>query len=226
VAPEDVGAVAGRLVATGRVARADGVLVASAALAALRERLLGELHRFHAAQPLLEGLPREEARERVFGRAHPALFDRVVTDLVAEGVMVARDRLALATHRVSLSAEEEQARLAIERAFRDGGLTPPDPSELVSLARVSADVADRVVRLLLRQKVLVRVETLLFHDEALQRLKGEMRALRTAGGGQARVDVGAFKQRYGVTRKYAIPLLEYLDRERVTRRVGEARVIL
>jgi len=58
-------------------------------------------------------------------------------------------------------------------------------------------------------------------------LKQELARMKAAAGGQgARIDVAGFKERFGVTRKYAIPLLEYLDRERVTRRVGDARMIL
>jgi selenocysteine-specific elongation factor len=91
---------------------------------------------------------------------------------------------------------------------------------------VSSAVADRVLKLLQRQKVLVRLDTLLFHDEALKQLKADVAALKAAAGASARIDVATFKERFGVTRKYAIPLLEYLDRERLTRRVGDARVIL
>jgi selenocysteine-specific elongation factor len=85
---------------------------------------------------------------------------------------------------------------------------------------------DRIAKLLVRQKILVKVDALLFHAEALAQLKIEVRGLKESAGGNAKVDVAAFKARYGITRKYAIPLLEYLDRERVTRRVGDARVVL
>jgi selenocysteine-specific elongation factor len=74
--------------------------------------------------------------------------------------------------------------------------------------------------------VLVKVDTLVFHDETLRRLKQEVGAMKTLAGANATIDVRTFKERFGVTRKFAIPLLEYLDRERVTRRVGEARLIL
>jgi selenocysteine-specific elongation factor len=84
-----------------------------------------------------------------------------------------------------------------------------------------------IVASLVRQKALVRVEGLVFHEAALARLKAEVTALKQASGGTAvRLDVAAFKERYGMTRKYAIPLLEYLDRERVTRRVGDSRVVI
>ena len=83
-----------------------------------------------------------------------------------------------------------------------------------------------MLKLLQRQKVLVRVDVLLFHEEALKQLKAEVTALRVSAGPGARIDVATFKERFGVTRKFAIPLLEYLDRERLTKRVGAARVML
>ena len=78
---------------------------------------------------------------------------------------------------------------------------------------------------MLRQRALVKVDTLIFHADALEGLKSDIRSLK-AGNPAARVDVAAFKEKYGITRKYAIPLLEFLDRERVTRRVGDSRVVL
>jgi selenocysteine-specific elongation factor len=81
-----------------------------------------------------------------------------------------------------------------------------------------------MTQLLIRQQVLVRIDTFVFHRDALARLKADVAALKQSG--PAHVDVAAFKDRYGLTRKYAIPLLEYLDRERVTRRVGDSRVVL
>ena len=171
-------------------------------------------------------MPREEVRERLFARGRPAVFERVIENLTTAGRIGGRDRLALTTHRVALSPDEDRARLAIERVFREAGLKPPDAAAATSLAAVPPAVADRVLKLLQRQKVLVKIDTLLFHDEALRLLKQEVAALKQSAGGNARIDVGTFKERFGVTRKFAIPLLEYLDRERVTRRVGDARVVL
>jgi selenocysteine-specific elongation factor len=87
-------------------------------------------------------------------------------------------------------------------------------------------VVQQAVTLLQREKVLIKIDTLLFHDAALKQLKEDLTAMKASSGGDVRLDVSTFKERFGVTRKYAIPLLEYLDRERVTRRVGEARIIL
>ena len=214
------------LVRSGAALRAGEVLVAPAIVADLKTRIVAVLAEHHRAQPLAEGVPREELRDQLFGRGHADVFARALDDLVTEKKIVVRDRVALATHRVELSQEETRARTAIEQAFRQAGLKPPDAGTIAAEAGVSAAVADRVLKLLQRQKVLVRLDTLLFHDEALKRLKAEVAALKTAAGTGARIDVATFKERFGVTRKFAIPLLEYLDRERLTRRVGDSRVIL
>jgi selenocysteine-specific elongation factor len=209
----------------GHIRRVGELLVASAVLDDRARRLLTALEAHHAAQPLSEGLPREEARDRIVGRAAPEIFDFMLDTLVAAGKIVARDRLALAGHRISLSPEETRAQEALERVYRDAGLSPPDLKSAAAGAGLEATVADRIGRLLLRQKSLVKIEDLLFHADALARLKEDVRRLKSAGGA-AKVDVAAFKERYGISRKYAIPLLEYLDRERITRRVGDSRVVL
>ena len=178
----------------------------------------------HKAQPLSDGLPREEARERLFSHADPALFERVLADLAAGGAVSGRERLVAAGHAVALSSDETAARERIERALKDGGLKPPEPSAIAADAGIGTDVANRVLTLLVRQKAVARLDTLYFDVGALDRLKGEVKALKALG--IATVDVASFKDRYGLSRKYAIPLLEYLDRERVTRREGDRRVIL
>jgi len=226
VDPRNVNARADSLVAAGHAVLAADVLVASRIVTHLKDAIVAALTQHHRTQPLSEGAPREELREQLAAHAHPAVFDGVLVDLAAAGTIIVRDRIALTTHRVALSPEETRAHAAIERAYRDGGLKPPDAASVAASTGVAAAVADRMLKLLQRQKVLVRVDVLLFHDEALKRLKAEVTALKTSAGAGARIDVATFKERFGVTRKFAIPLLEYLDRERVTRRIGESRVVL
>ncbi len=201
------------------------VLVAPVVLERLKDAIVDALATHHRSQPLSAGLAREEARVRLFGRGHPAVFERALHDLVAAGRIVGRDRLAVATYHVALEPDAERAREAIERAFREGGLTPPDAASVGLASGAAPAVVNQVITLLQRQKVLVKVATLLFHDDTLKRIKREVTAMKAAGAG-ATIDVQTFKERFGVTRKFAIPLLEYLDRERVTRRVGDARLIL
>jgi len=226
VAPPEVEPIVATLVGAGRVVRVGDVLMDPRIIKRLEAGVIELLADHHRTQPLSEGAAREEVRERLFAHGSVAAFERVIDDLTKAGRIGGRQKLALASHRVALSAEEEQARTAIERILQQAGLTPPDPAAVAASAGVTPAVADRVMSLLHRQKVLVKVGTLVFHEDALKMLKEEVTKLKAADRSAARIDVATFKERFGVTRKFAIPLLEYLDRERVTRRVGDARVII
>ena len=173
-----------------------------------------------------EGLPREEARGKGFSRVAPAIFERVVDDLKSARQLVGAERLALPTHKATVAGADDHVRSAIIEAFRAGGLKPPDAASVEATVKAPRAVVEKVTTLLLREKVLVKLDTIVFHTDALRVLKEEIAALKgSASGGRATVDVAAFKDRYGVSRKFAIPLLEYLDRERVTRRTGDVRLV-
>ncbi len=225
VAHREVGPLVRALEAEGVARDLGPVVVAARVLDELARDVLADLEEHHRAQPLSEGLPREELRTRRFSRAADAVFDAVLDELAAGGKIAGRDRVALTTHRVELSPEEQRARDAIESAFYRAALTPASAADVATSLGLDTALVDRVVKLLTRQRVLVRVEGLLFHGDALARLKRDVLALKS-GSQPAQVDVGSFKETFGVSRKFAIPLLEYLDRERVTRRVGDTRVIL
>ena len=224
LSPGEAGRAVERLTGDGRIVAIEDILLSRRVLDTLSARLVAELETHHRGQPLSEGLPREEARDKLFGRASPTVFDFVVQHLVAAGRVIARDRLALASHQVSLSPEEARVHRQLEEIFREAKLAPPDVAAAAATAGASKDVADRVLKLLLRARSIVKVDTLYFHASVLEQLKTDVRALKAQPN--ARVDVGAFKERYGISRKFAIPLLEFLDRERITKRVGDARIVL
>jgi selenocysteine-specific elongation factor len=213
--------------ATRGVTTAGDRVVGGSHLARATEALLALVTAFHRAQPLSEGLPREEAREKISSKADAAVFERVVADLKQAKVLVGTDRLALSTHTVAASGEDARLKAAISAAYQAAGLLPPDAAAVQAAAGAPAAMVAKITAVLIREKVLVRLDTLTFHGEALQRLKDEIRGMKEgAAGGTATVDVAAFKERYGMSRKFAIPLLEYLDRERVTRRTGDARLVI
>ncbi|HKW03402.1 MAG TPA: SelB C-terminal domain-containing protein, partial [Vicinamibacterales bacterium] len=139
------------------------------------------------------------------------------------------DRVALATHRVASTPAEERDAARVESVIREAGLTPPDLAGLAAAAGLSTPAIEQALRTLARARRVVKLDALCFHVDALSRLKQDVQQLgasRPSPGALVRVDVATFKERFGLSRKYAIPLLEWLDRERVTRRVGDARVIL
>lgn len=227
VSPVHLDAVCDSLAMSGRAVAVGKLLVAPAHLRSIEGELLVAVEAYHRAHPLDDGLPREEARERVGRRASAAVFDYVIVGLVTKGTIVATGKLALASHRISLSPDEESVRDGIDRLFRDGGLTPPDVTDLAETIGANPVVVERMLQLLVRQRRLEKIDSLMFHVDPLGRLKDEVRALKSVTKNDpVRIDVAAFKERYGVTRKYAIPLLGYLDRERVTRRVGRDRILI
>jgi selenocysteine-specific elongation factor len=225
VAPRNAAGVIQSLVSRDVIAAGDR-LVAARHLKKAGDDLLALIAATHKSQPMSEGLSREEAREKIFARTAPAVFDRVVSDLNTRKAIVGAERLALPTHKVTVAGADDRVRQAIIDAYRQGGLKP-DPSLIETHAKAPAPVVEKMTALLLREKILVKIDTIVFHADALKQLKEDVAALKaSAPGGKATVDVAAFKDRYGISRKFAIPLLEYLDRERVTRRAGDVRVVL
>ncbi|HTR38149.1 MAG TPA: selenocysteine-specific translation elongation factor [Bryobacteraceae bacterium] len=189
---------------------------ADAKLAAIHEHL----KQFHRRNPLLAGASKEELRSKHLAGAPPWLMDA----LLARGKSLAADAetVRLSSHKVSLKQDEEEASAKIENAFRSAGLATPAMHEVLGKSGVEATRARTILQLLLRDKRLVRVsDELVFHVSAIQAL----RALLAQKKG-SRFAVPEFKDWTGISRKYAIPLLEYLDREHITRRDGDSRVVL
>jgi selenocysteine-specific elongation factor len=178
------------------------------------------LKAFHRQKPLVAGIPKEELRVRELPDAPPFLLDALLSrarTIVAEG-----ETLRLAAHKVSLRQDEQDATAKIETAFESAGLAVPSTNDVLAKSGVESARARTLLQILIRDKKLVRVsEELVFHATAVQGLR-ELLASRKG----RRFGVPEFKDWTGISRKYAIPLLEFLDRERLTRREGDVRVVL
>jgi selenocysteine-specific elongation factor len=204
------------LVAVGKDA---GALLSEGALASLEARLLETLGAYHRELPLRPGMAREEARRRLFLRCPPGAFELVLERLERSGrLRVLADAVSLAGHEVRYTHEEEGVRAQLLAAAAAAGLTglPPDATD--------TPVKARVARSLVQEGVVQRVgEGRLVDRGALTALAASLRARYAPG---ERIDVGVVKEMTGLSRKFVIPLLEYLDRERVTRRAGADRVLM
>ena len=210
----------------GALVAVNSVLVAPSELQGIGRRVLELAEAYHREHPMEAGIPREEARVRACQRAAPGVFERVVEDLVERGRITATDRIGV-TGRAEVGGADAEAREAVASRYREAGLRPPEPTALAEALGMPAGQIANLVAWLVRQKTLVRVDALVFHESALRQLKADIVSMKQASaGGAVKLDVAGFKERYGMTRKYAIPLLEYLDRERVTRRVGDSRVVI
>ena len=200
-------------------------LAESARLERLREQAIELLERFHKDNPLLPGISREALRSQVFSSSDPQIADAVLRQMVEQKqIIISGETARLGSHKIVLKEEEEQSKRQIARAFERAGLTVPAVKDVLSKLPVERKRAEKILQILLQEKVLVRVsEDLVFHAEAIRKLRHLLAQHKSKSD---RITVGAFKDLAQVSRKYAIPLLEYLDKERVTRRVGDERILL
>ena len=171
---------------------------------------------YHAVQPLRAGMPREELRERL-GVA-PALWPVVADRLLLAGVMAEHSALAhLPDFRPRLSAQQEQRTLTIMAAVAAGGFSPP------SLGDVTDESDAPLLAHLIEQGALVRLnEQLAYPSDTYRAIVARIVAAFDAGP----VTVASVRDLLGVSRRYALALLEHLDMQRVTRRSGDERTLL
>ena len=218
--------VEGRLAPTvreGRVVRIADLFVDARAMIRFQQLLVRAVDSFHKKNSLVTGMAREALREQV--KSSPEVFAASVDLLSRQKKLEAfGDLVRLPGHGVVMKDEEAESKKKIEEAFAAAGLKVPALHEVIAGLKVDKARAQKIVTLLLRDKALVKIsEELVFHRSALEELR------RLVAGQKAqspKMDVAKFKELTGVSRKYAIPLLEYLDREHVTRRIGDAREIL
>ena len=192
----------------------------------LLRKIAERVERFHKENPLQPGIPREQLRANLARRMRPEIFRSALEELAAQKKLELQGELVKrAGSQISLLPDEAQAKDQIEAAFAAAGLAVPSVKEVLGTLVIEARRSEKLLQLLLREKALHRVTPeLIFHRQALSELRTKLATYKKAKG--ERISVPDFKVLTGITRKYAIPLLEYLDRERVTRRQGDERVII
>ncbi len=194
-------------------------------LTALEQAALDRVKQHHEKDPLAKGLSKEELRRRVFNKASPEVFATALARLSsADKVTETADLVALRAHRVQLTGPEGAARAAIEAALQAAGLEGVSLQNLHVQLRQDQKACENAVRVLVQEKAAERIgQGLLTSRGALDKFRADARARFKSG---ARLDVAEVKELTGLSRKYVIPLLEWLDRERVTRRLGAERIVL
>jgi len=206
-----------------QIVQAGDLRIAADVFKKARENAMAALEAFHKVNPLVAGISKEELRSKL--GLNQTVMEAVLAQLARDKKAEATaEQVRLAGRGVELKDDEAKAKEQIEKAFADAGLKVPLMKEVLAALPVDKTRAQKLVTLLLRDRVLVKLaDELVFHHSALQQLRQILAGQKATS---PKIDVGKFKDLTGVSRKYAIPLLEYLDRERVTRRVGDERVIL
>ncbi|HKO99280.1 MAG TPA: selenocysteine-specific translation elongation factor [Pyrinomonadaceae bacterium] len=212
------------------IIEAEGTYLASDAFQRLSRLTVEAVNAHHQKEPLARGLARETLRDRVFAHVPPEIFRAVVSRLENEGVLATdKDLVRSREHTLELSAEDTQLRERMFAIIQSAGLEAPSLDQLMEASGVGSSQrahGRKILQLLLDSGKLVRVQNEFFYDaEAVENLKQLLRNYGSEHEPDRLIDVAAFKDLAGVSRKYAIPLLEYLDLTHVTRRAGDKRII-
>ena len=228
---EVLDAVAAQVKSQGDVIEPGGVYLARASFDRFTGGVIAELEQHHKREPLARGMLRETLREKVFARSFPEVFAGVIARLEGDGRVVSeKDIVRLSEHSVGLSEQDVALSKRIEDIYLAAGVEAPSLDEAMTKANVSAAQrvqARKLLQLLLEEKKLVRIQGDMFmHARMVADLKSRLDTYAAQHEPDRLIDVAAFKDLAGVSRKYAIPLLEYFDREQVTRRAGDKRLIL
>lgn len=190
-----------------------------------KKAMLAYLARYHKANPLLTGLVREELRLSIGKAIDQKVFAYCLNELLRKGEVVQEESMIrLATHEVALKADEEELQQELLRWYISKGLSTPTVRETMDqFAEYSEKMVKSVLDLLLREGKLVKISETLYYerqliDGVIDQVVGEIRD-------KGEIDAPGFKNLTGLTRKFSIPILEYLDRAKVTIRIGDTRVL-
>ena len=201
------------------------VLILPAVIESLKKTTLALVSEFHKENPLQKGLSKEELRKRFYDDLPLEVF-RHCLDGMAEKhqIMFLDEAVSLYGREVKLSAESERVREMIEATLLKAGVQPPALSELQEELDADPEEIKRIFFWMIKEKQLVKIaEDLVYLRTTLDEIKRRIKEKFAAG---SKLGVPDFKDVFGISRKHAIPLLEFLDREKFTRRLGADRVIL
>jgi selenocysteine-specific elongation factor len=201
-------------------------LFAKSALAELKEEVFERLEKYHQANPLSPGLSKEALKSRLSDEPNHLLYERALYQLLQEQKLHKdKDLYLLPQYRNIKSTEFEELKKKVEQTFLKEGLTPRDVEEILLDFGDKYYVAKELFKLLQRESVLIPItEKLVYHRDVLKEVK---RKVFDYFERNKELTVSAFRDLFGgnLSRKYLIPLLEYLDKEKITLRVGDKRVL-
>jgi selenocysteine-specific elongation factor len=208
-----------------------GRYIAAAPFAEITSTVKNEIAEFHKNEPLAKGMPLELLRERAFAFLPAEVADAVLAEAVSEGTLfLDKDSVRLTSHAAELSPAEKAASDKILHALSKAGLEVAKIDEIVAAAiagtKFTAAEGKTFAQQLIDSGQLAKVSPeFCFSKPVIDDLRGKLKAFADTTPDRL-IDVPKFKEIAGVSRKYAIPLLEYFDREHVTARAGDKRVIL
>ncbi len=190
----------------------------------LKQELLSQLKAHHARHPLKQGLLKEELRIKLPKEMNPRLYSFIIEELVKKNMInITREFLSLPEHKPVLKDSQKNLRDNIFLLYKNGGRTPPTRKELIEKLKVQSKAADSILGILVREGGLVKLNEEIFYEAGeLNRLVGEIKDQMEKNG---EITIKDCKDVTGLSRKFMIPVFEYLDRSKITLRMGDKRVL-
>jgi selenocysteine-specific elongation factor len=189
------------------------------------DKIVRVLSAFHANDPLLKGVGREDLKARALPASSPVFYKAVLDHLVStKRLALDQDLVYQHGREIILGGAEGKLRADLIARFAELGLQAPPADDVAAALGADRATARKIIQLLVKERILSRVnESVVVDRETLERLVDTIRARKVV---KPTLGVGDFKDLTGLSRKFAVPLLEYLDSQRITRRAGDERVII
>jgi selenocysteine-specific elongation factor len=191
----------------------------------MKEMLVAHLVAYHKNNPLQQGIAKEELRTGLGRKVDPKVFQYCLNELIRKVVVVQEESVVrLAEHQVALKADEEQLRKDLSHWYRSKGLSTPTIRETMEqFAEYPPQLVKEMLDLQLRDGQLFKIsETLYYTRDLIEPLIASVLQHMEKNG---EIDAPTFKDLTGLTRKFSIPILEYLDRVKITMRIGDKRIL-
>lgn len=213
------------------IIEAENFLIARTPFDNLKTKTMAEIENFHKREPLAQGIGQAILREKIFSHLPPEIFRTVLENLSKENKIVAeKDFVRAASHNLELSAEEKVLHERLLQIYKSAKLEVPKLDDAlmqaVAKTKLTQAHARKIFQLFLNSGEVVKIsDEFYFMRNEIENLSENVRNFASNSSDRL-IDVPQFKDLAGISRKYAIPLLEYFDREKVTRRAGDKRLVL
>ncbi len=213
------------------IVEAETFFVARTPFENLKTKTFSEIENFHKKEPLKNGILRETLREKIYAHLPPEIFRAVLKNLETENkIASANDFVRASAHNLELSGDEKILRERLSAIYKNAKLEVPKLEDVLNDAvkntKSDKNHARKIFQLLLNSGEIVKItDEFYFSRSEIDNLINQMRVFADKTVDRL-IDVPAFKDLANISRKYAIPLLEYFDREKITRRAGDKRLIL
>jgi selenocysteine-specific elongation factor len=198
----------------------EDVLIHKTFIDHFRERIIQALKNFHAKNPLKSGMPKEELKA-AFKIEHK-LFSGLIVSL--EDVVIEKESIHLKTFSTVLSQAEETLKTKILDLLQKNEFQPPSKEELSQSLKLDQKHLSDILKLMVKEGTLVRISDSMYL--AFYAYNKMITALKNFFSKKPEMTVAEFRDILGTTRKYALPILEYLDSNKITLRVGDIRKLL